>query len=50
MSDNYDNKMDLTKYPEGPAEIAKYLDFLGESEEERMGFLLGVYVPDVIAM
>ena len=40
--------MDLTKFPEGPMEIIKYLDFLPDNDEERMGYLLGVYLPDVI--
>ncbi len=43
-----DEKMDLTKFPEGPQEIIKYLDFLPDNDEERMGYLLGMYMPDVI--
>lgn len=43
-----DEKMDLTKYPEGPLEIIKYLDFLPDNDEERMGYLLGCYMPDVV--
>lgn len=32
-------KVDITKYPEGPAEIVKYMDYL--PEEERMDVLMG---------
>ena len=44
--DGYE-KMDLTKFPEGPKEIIKYLDFLPDNDEERMNFLIGMYMPTV---
>lgn len=47
--DGYE-KMDLSKFPEGPQEIIKYLDFLPDDEEERMNYLLGAYIPDVIVL
>lgn len=47
--DGYE-KMDLTRYPEGPQEIIKYLDFLPDDPEERMNFLLGGYVNSVVSM
>lgn len=43
-------KMDLSKFPEGPQEIIKYLDFLPDDDEKRMAFLLGPYLGRVISM
>lgn len=33
------SEIDITKYPQGPQEIVKYMDYL--PEEERMGVLMG---------
>lgn len=40
MDDN--NKIDLTKYPEGALEVAKLLDFLPEDDEVRLNYLTGM--------
>lgn len=31
--------MDITKYPEGPQEIIKYMDYLPEDEKARLAAL-----------
>lgn len=32
--------MDITKYPEGPQEIAKYMDYLPDDQDARIKFIL----------
>lgn len=36
--ENQEKKIDITKYPEGPQEIIKYMDYL-DTDEERMRVL-----------
>ena len=41
--------MDITKYPEGPQEIIKYMGYLAEDDDERMIYLMA-YVAQVLAI
>lgn len=36
--------MDITKFPEGPAEIAKYMDYLPDDEKARIQFLMSYVI------
>ena len=34
-------EIDITKYPEGPKEVIKYMDYLPEDNQLRMQILMG---------
>ncbi len=34
-----EEKVDITKYPEGPQEVIKYMDYLPDDEQTRMKYL-----------
>lgn len=39
---------DITKYPEGPNEIIKYMDFLPDEDKIRTEFLIGFMILSII--
>ena len=36
--------VDITKFPEGPQEIIKYMDYLPEDEETRLRYLMSYVI------
>lgn len=38
------DKIDITKYPEGPQAIIKHMDFMPENDAARMQLLMGYLI------